>query len=146
MTEERLYKNWPSASKDSAGPSISRESLAGGKRVELTEVSLVLDNRSQKQSCTASALRRAKSIPEVRQNPEGLPGACPFKQKGPNPVRPEQPSYRTWQRWKGEAQPAAAQMSAMDTDHAQEEAPVGNRRPREEYASTIESTNHQEIL
>ncbi|XP_053089521.1 uncharacterized protein LOC113540012 [Pangasianodon hypophthalmus] len=57
----------------------------------------------------------------------------------------------------GEAQPAAAQMSVMDTalDHVQDEAtprvewaltPMGLWRPREEYASAIASTTHREIL
>ena len=57
----------------------------------------------------------------------------------------------------GETQPAAAQMSAMDTplDHAHDEAmprvewaltPMGLGRPREEYASAIASTSHREIL
>ncbi len=54
----------------------------------------------------------------------------------------------------GEAQPATAQMSAMDTllDHEQDEAtprmewalaPMGICRTNEEYASTIVSTNHR---
>ncbi len=57
----------------------------------------------------------------------------------------------------GEDQPAASQMSEMDTplDHAQEEAmplvewaltPMGHCNPEEEYANVIASTNHLEIL
>ncbi len=55
-----------------------------------------------------------------------------------------------------EAQPAASQISAMDTppDHAQEDAmpliewaltPMGHCKPKEEYARIIASTNHLEI-
>ncbi len=57
----------------------------------------------------------------------------------------------------GEDQPAASQMSEMDTllDHAQEEAmplvewaltPMGHCDPTEEYANVIASTNHLEII
>ncbi len=57
----------------------------------------------------------------------------------------------------GEDQPAASQMSEMDTslDHALEEAiplvdwaltPMGHCNPKEEYANVIASTNHLEIL
>ncbi len=57
----------------------------------------------------------------------------------------------------GEDQPAASQISEMDTplDHAQEEAmplvewaltPMGHCKPKEEYARVIASTNHLEIL
>ncbi len=57
----------------------------------------------------------------------------------------------------GEDQPAASQMSDMDTplDHAQEAAmplvewaltPMGHCDPTEEYANEIASTNHLEIL
>ncbi len=56
----------------------------------------------------------------------------------------------------GEDQPAASQISEMDTplDHAQEEAmplvewaltPMGHCKPKEEYARVIASTNHLEI-
>ncbi len=57
----------------------------------------------------------------------------------------------------GEDQPAASQMSDMDTplEHAQEKAmplvemaltPMGHRDPTEEYANVIASTKHVEIL
>ncbi len=57
----------------------------------------------------------------------------------------------------GEDQPAASQMSEMDTllDHAQDEAmllvewaltPMGHCNPEEEYAYVIASTNHLQIL
>ncbi len=57
----------------------------------------------------------------------------------------------------GEDQPAASQMSEMDTtlDHAQEEAlppvewtltPMGHCNPKEEYPNVIASTNHLEII
>ncbi len=57
----------------------------------------------------------------------------------------------------GEDQPAASQMSEMETplDHAQEEAmplvewaltPMGHCNPNEEYSKVITSTNHLEIL
>ncbi len=56
-----------------------------------------------------------------------------------------------------EDQPAASQMSEMDTplDHAQDEAmplvewaltPMGHCNPKEEYANVIASTNHLEII
>ncbi len=57
----------------------------------------------------------------------------------------------------GEDQPAASQISEMDTllDHAQEEemplvewalTPMGHCKHTEEYASVIASTNHLEML
>ncbi len=55
----------------------------------------------------------------------------------------------------GEDQPAASQMSEMDTPLAQEEAmplvewaltPMGHCNPEEEYAKEMASTNHLEIL
>ncbi len=57
----------------------------------------------------------------------------------------------------GEDQPAASQMSEMDTplDHAQEDAMplvkwaltlMGHYNPEEEYANVIASTNHLDIL
>ncbi len=57
----------------------------------------------------------------------------------------------------GEDQPAASQMSEMDTllDHAQEEAmplvewslaPIGYCKPKEEYANVIASTNRLDII
>ncbi len=57
----------------------------------------------------------------------------------------------------GEDQPAASQMSEMETplDHAQEETmplvewaptPMGHCNPNEEYSKVITSTNHLEIL
>ncbi len=57
----------------------------------------------------------------------------------------------------GEAQPAATQISVMDTplDHAHDEAmplvewarsPMGHCRPKEEYASVTASTIHLESL
>ncbi len=57
----------------------------------------------------------------------------------------------------GKDQPAALQMSEMDTplDHAKEEAmplvewaltPMGHCNPKEEYANVIASTNHLEII
>ncbi len=57
----------------------------------------------------------------------------------------------------GKDQPAASQMSEMDTplNHAQEEAmplvewaltPIGHCNPEEEYANVIASTYHLEIL
>ncbi len=57
----------------------------------------------------------------------------------------------------GEDQPAASQISEMDTplDHAQEEemplvewalTPMGHCKPKEEYARVIASTNHLEIV
>ncbi len=57
----------------------------------------------------------------------------------------------------GEDQPAASQMSEMDTplNHAQEEAmplvewaltPMGHCNPKKEYANVIAFTNHLEII
>ncbi len=57
----------------------------------------------------------------------------------------------------GKDQPAASQMSDMDTplDHAQEEAmplvewaltPMGHHDPTKEYANVIASTNHLKII
>ncbi len=56
----------------------------------------------------------------------------------------------------GEDQPAASQISEMDTllDHAQDEVPLvewalipmGHCNPEEEYTNVIASTNHLEIL
>ncbi len=72
-------------------------------------------------------------------------------QKGPVPVSPELPDYKTWQMW------MAAHISAMDRqlDHAQDEAvplvewalnPMGHCWPKEEYASIIVSIIHLDSL
>ncbi len=75
------------------------------------------------------------------------------KQRGLWPVRPVCPGYKTLANVDGVAQPAAVQISVMDTplDHAHDEAmplvewartPMGALQAQEEYASMTASTIH----